>query len=101
MAGTATFIIGSTWRTKARFSDATGALADPTTITLKVRDPSGTETSYTYAGATVSKEATGIYYKDVTINAQGRWVARWIGTGTVADAAEFPIDVPPSNFTSP
>jgi hypothetical protein len=95
------FIVGSTWRTKARFTDEDGDLTDPTTITLKVREPSGTETSYTFAGATVTKEATGIFYRDVTINASGRWVARWIGTGTVADAVEYPIDVPPSQFVSP
>jgi molybdopterin-guanine dinucleotide biosynthesis protein len=64
------------------------ALADPTTITLTVVSPSGTSTSYTYAGATVTKSATGVYYKDLTPDAAGEWLYRWTGTGTVAAAEE-------------
>ena len=56
---------------------------DPTTNTLKVKDPDRTTTTYTYALAEVTKSATGIYYKDITANKVGRWDYRWEGTGTV------------------
>lgn len=104
----AEYINGDTWRTRCRFTvtdltatPITATLTDPSTVTLKVQDPAGTETSYTLAGATVTKDSTGNYHKDVTINLAGRWVARWIGTGTVPTAVERIIYVPTSNFTTP
>ena len=95
-----TFVIGSTWRTKARFKVA-GVLTDPTTVTLNIKVPVGTETAYTYGAAEITKEATGLYYKDIVITTAGRHVARWEGSGTVPDAVEHYIDVPPSFFASP
>ena len=56
---------------------------DPTTITLEVQSPSGVTTSYTYAGAQVTKEGTGIYYYNLSVNEAGWWVYQWTGTGTV------------------
>lgn len=95
-----TFVVGSTWRPKARFK-AAGTLTDPTSITLIIRQPNGTETSYTYGAAQITKVSTGIYYKDIAIDAGGQWVARYKGTGAVPDAAEHVLDVPPSFFASP
>jgi len=59
---------------------------DPTTVSLIVRQPGGTQTTYTYAGATITKEATGIYYKDVVLSVEGTWKARMVGTGTARAA---------------
>lgn len=95
-----TYLIGSRWRPVVRCK-ALGALTDPTSLTAKVRQPGGTETSYTVAGATVTKRSTGIFYRDVDIDAAGRWVVRYIATGAVVDAIEHYIDVPPSFLTSP
>jgi len=47
---------------------------DPTTITLEVQSPSGTTTSYTYAGAQITREGTGIYYYNLSVNEAGWWV---------------------------
>lgn len=55
---------------------------DPTAVSLFVLEPNGTETEYSYINATVSKEATGIYYKDVVLDSEGLWHARMLGTGT-------------------
>jgi hypothetical protein len=63
-------------------------LTDPTTVTLKVEDPAGTETSYTYAAATITKSGTGIYTKNVACTLAGTWKYRWIGTGAVEAVAE-------------
>lgn len=67
---------------------------DPTTVTLEVTNPSGTETSYTYAGATVTKAATGSYTKELTPDASGYWKYRWIAGGAVvaANSSKFIIE---------
>ena len=69
-----TFLIGTT-------------ATDPTTVTLEVTDPSGVLSSYTYP-ATVVKDATGVYHKDVPVNQAGEWHYRFIGTGTVEAVAQ-------------
>lgn len=79
--------VGDVVRVTCTFAVSSVA-TDPTTVTLSVKAPSGTVTSYTYAGGTVSKSGTGVYYKDLTINASGTWTYRWVGTGTAATAEE-------------
>lgn len=56
-------------------------LTDPTTITLRVRDPAGVVTAYTYAAATVTRVSVGLYRKDLSISTKGKWTYRWEGTG--------------------
>lgn len=68
-----------------------GQNTDPTTVTLKLRSPSGTVLTYTYAQAEITRSAVGVYYKEVpalTLNVVGKWWYRWIGEGAVAAAAE-------------
>lgn len=65
-----------------------GVATDPTTVTLLVTDPAGTATTYTYAGATVTKSSTGVYTKTVTGNLAGTWSYVWTGTGTAADVQD-------------
>lgn len=72
---------------------ATYALTDPSTVTLQVENPAGTVTSYTYAAATVSKNSTGVFYKDVALDTAGDWSYRWVGTGAVAVTGEEFINV--------
>jgi len=61
---------------------ATYALTDPTAVTLTVT-VNGSSTSYTYGAATVSKDSTGVYYKDYTFAASGKHTFQWAGTGAV------------------
>jgi len=58
-----------------------GVNTDPTTVSLAVTDPAGTTVTYTYAGATITKTAAGIYTKTLTPTAAGTWVYVWTGTG--------------------
>lgn len=60
--------------------------ADPTTVSLVVTDPDGTTNTYTYP-ATITKDSTGVYHKDVDCSStqRGIWQAVWIGTGTASD----------------
>lgn len=61
---------------------------DPTTITLKVKDPSGNVDTYTYALSQVTKSSTGVYYKDISLDEAGYWHYQWTGTGTVESVDE-------------
>lgn len=78
---------GSTIRLGANFRTQ-GAFADPTTVTLKVKDPAGTVTTYTYAGAAIIKDAVGRYHRDITPNTPGQWYYRFFATGTVEATIE-------------
>lgn len=90
--------VGDLVRVSAEFT-VSGTATDPSTVTLKVKDPSGTTATYTYAGSTVTKAGTGSYYKDVSASTAGRWLYRWEGTGTAQAAEESAFDVEPSAFT--
>ncbi len=71
---------------------------DPTAITLKVKNAAGTTSTYTYALGEITKSSTGIYYKDISLTDDGIWYYRFIGTGTVAAAAEGSFEVRRSEF---
>lgn len=92
-----TYEIGDTIRLTGTFT-VSSVNTDPTTVTLKVQDPSGNEDTFTYALGTVSKSATGIYYKDVSLDEKGTWHYRWVGTGAVASADEGYVFVRESQF---
>jgi len=70
------------------FKNTAGALTDPATVTLKVKKPDGTVTTYTYASAEITKDAVGRYSYQLTIDQDGVWSYRWIGTGTIVAAEE-------------
>lgn len=101
MSNIQTFDIGDTVRFAAVFTTTAGVATDPTTVALKLKEPDGAETSYTYAGAAVTKDSTGTYHKDVVVDASGTWHYRWVGTGAVTSAEEGRIVVRKSAFASP
>lgn len=88
------FKYGATVRFSVELRDSTGALATPTTLTLKTEDPTGTETSYTDA----TQDSTGLYHRDVTCSVQGLWAWRWIATGTVSQVDEGDFLIENSRF---
>jgi uncharacterized protein YfaS (alpha-2-macroglobulin family) len=69
--------------------EVAGVETDPTTITLKVRKPTGTTTTYAYP-ATITKDSTGRFHMDITPagGEQGRWFYKFIGTGDAAAERE-------------
>lgn len=79
-------------------------LTDPTTVTLLVTDPAGTATTYTYAGATITRTSVGTFTKTVTASTAGTWSFVWTSTGAAADVQDgtFTIfeDVPLSLYCS-
>lgn len=82
---------GQMVRLQSEFKDLEGNYLNPTTVTLRVRNPDTlTVTTYTYP-ATVLQLSMGIYYKDIdtTDFVTGPWFYKWIGTGAVTAAKEW------------
>lgn len=91
------YYVGSKPRLAADFK-LSGVYTDPSAVTFKMRSPSGTVTTYSYAGGTVTKLTTGQYYVDFEVTEQGEWWYRFEGTGTVTAAAEAFLVVKESHF---
>ena len=85
--------VGDVAVVSGEFRNSSGSLADPTTVTVQVKTPDGTVTLYTYAGGAVTKDSTGLYHKNVTITAEGKWTLGMLGTGNVASAEHSTITV--------
>lgn len=90
--------VNSATTLRAWFFDETGALADPTTVTLKVRDPDGVTDTYTYSGASITRDALGKFSKQVTLDQAGVWAYHWKGTGTVVITDENTVEVEASEY---
>lgn len=94
---TNTYDKGDLIRVKATFT-VSSVVTDPTAITLKVKDPDGTITTYTYAGGSITKDSTGVYHKDLSVSNDGVWYYRFEGTGTCQAASENKFIVRKSEF---
>lgn len=93
--------IGDQVRIKATFRVET-VETDPTTVTLKLRTPAGTETSHVYGtDANVIRDGLGQYRYDLTLTAAGTYRYRWVGTGAVIAAEESTIVSEASGFSAP
>jgi hypothetical protein len=75
--------VGDSVRLDVDFTDLDGAAADPTAISLVIRNPKGVRATYTYAGGHVTRTGTGAYYYDTTANEPGTWHYKWTGTGAL------------------
>lgn len=95
--------LGSEIRFTETFTDLiAGTVADPTTVTLKFRDPNGVETAFTYAGGDIIKDSTGVYHYDFTPAVAGKpWRYRWVATGAIVAADEQQFEVLKSGFVNP
>ena len=90
------YYIGMTVRVRASFRDVDDVLSDPSAITLVMKTPVGTFT-YTYADAEITREDTGIYYRDVLLTAGYKWEYHWESTGNPSTAIQGSLFVEPSN----
>ena len=91
------FSVGDSIRIEVDVTDLADAAADPTEVTLQVRDPDATTTTYTYGGGTVTKSTTGSYYYDLTVDTPGVYLFRWAATGAyvAAEAGSFTVVADP------
>lgn len=67
---------------KVKFRDEDGNLADPSSVSLTVKDPAGADTT-----PSITNDGTGLRSAIVTGNAEGTWHWRWVGTGGTVDGA--------------
>lgn len=97
------FTLGSRIRFVGTFTDLiAGVVTDPTAVTLKLHDPTGAETSFTYSAGQVIRDSVGVYHYDYTPTISGlTWRARWVGTGSVVAATEAQFEIVDSGFTVP
>jgi hypothetical protein len=91
------YIEGQLVRLSAAFTDAAGAAADPTTVTLKylpASAPGATTTTLTYPEDTeIVKDSTGNYHYDLPLDDPGAWVWRWESTGDAQAATQGEFSV--------
>lgn len=71
--------------------DSAGApiVSDPTTVTVRVTDPTPTTTDYTLGAGQVIKDSVGNYHYNLATSGSsivGWWIYTWITTGTPAHA---------------
>jgi hypothetical protein len=82
------YAIDATVRLSVAFDDGATppVAADPTTVTLRVKDPAGV--TVTYTGGQLTNPAVGSYLRDVSLDQEGWWTYRWEGAGAVEVAVE-------------
>jgi hypothetical protein len=84
------YIPGEVVRLLLNTFDFAGAVADPGTVVLKVKQPDGTVITHT---PDVVRDGTGVYHADLALTAAGVWAYRWELTTPNAGAAEGVIQV--------
>lgn len=93
------YVAGNLVRVSVQFADAQGTPVDPATVTLKVLDPAGVQTAYTFGQAVdIVKNATGQYHCDIDAAVEGNWRYRWASTGSGQAAGEGSFSVQQSPF---
>lgn len=77
---------GSQVTLSVAFTNAAGQPAAPTTVKLRVLDPTGAETDYT--GDQLTNGGTGLYSAAIAVAISGNWRYRWEATGSVIAAQD-------------
>lgn len=87
---TDTAVVGATKRLTFTFTDVNDDAADPTSITLTIRQPDGTEVSKSEADMTGGNSPVdGIWYYDFAVTQEGRHHAHCDGDGAVEAATQI------------
>lgn len=69
---------GDTYPASITIRDANGNPADPDSLVLSVRDPSGEVTPYEYGvDVIVVRDSAGVFHADVALTDPGMWVFAW------------------------
>lgn len=79
----------------APVSALVGTATDPTAVSAKVKDPTGTITTY----GSPAKDSTGNYHQDITPAIAGIWYYEWVGTGVVVAQGESYFVVVPTTVS--
>jgi len=78
--------IGDLVRISGAFATAAGVAIDPTTATLRVKDPAGNVTVYT--GDQLTHDGVGAFHLDFSPTVAGKHAYRWEGTGAAQAVTE-------------
>lgn len=98
LTGVRSYNIGDLLRLKATFTSLAGTNVDPSNITLKVKTPAGSVSTYTYP-SNITKESTGVYYYDYSVASSGTFYFNWSATGGHQAADESTFVVTSTVFT--
>jgi hypothetical protein len=79
------YVLGTAIEVSVAFTNAAGAPADPTLVTLAVTDPAGAETTY---DDELSNPAVGSYLTTFVADQVGDYRYRFEGTGALVAATE-------------
>lgn len=100
MRATNTYDVGDQIELSVVFTTAEGAAADPTVVTVQIKDPAGNVTTLEYGESEqVERDETGVYLLDLVADQPGVWAYRWAGTGALTAAAEGTFNVRRSAFS--
>lgn len=85
------YLRGRVVQVSAEVLNDAGAAANPSAMSLIVKNPAGTETTYVYGtDVEVVRPSTGNFYANITAATAGRYFYRWESTTpTGADEGEF------------
>ena len=87
------YTLGQTVRVTAAVKDVAGVAADPSAVSVKLKDPAGSTTTNA-----MSRSATGAYYWDFIPTLAGQHLVRIETTGTIVTATEGGFLVANSSF---
>lgn len=96
-----TILVGNVVRTIATFEDEDGAVQDPLTVQVRVKDPSAVITTYVYGtDAQVVRQSKGVYYIEIDTSGQagGTYQLVWNSTGTYKAAGQTQFTVADTLF---
>ena len=94
---TDTYDVGDQVTLQATFRNTAGVLTNPTTTTLKYKDPSGNVT--TVNDGDITSVSTGVKSYNVIIDEAGQWWYRFSGAGAVVAAEEQSFNVRPQQVS--
>ena len=81
------------------FRNAAGTLADPDTVTLRIKYPDASTTTHVYGvDANVIRDSVGVYYYLLPLTLEGAHYYRWEGSGALYAGGEKKIVVNQSVF---
>lgn len=84
--------LGQSVKLICMFTDAAAVAANPTTVQCLVREPDGTET--TYSTPTITNPVPGVFELVISADQSGMWTYRWEGTtgpATPRDEEQFHV----------
>lgn len=82
------YVVTSSVTLTATFTNIAGIPANPTTVVLTVKSPSGVTST-----PSVTNTSTGVYTATFSLTAPGRWSYEWQATGAIEVATDGVIDV--------